>query len=108
MSERGDKQCSNGVLIRDAKECRKACTSLKIVLGKSKFKTGKACYKAKNGKCRQDGRNKSKVWFVCETSGNDMLHKYITTLAQMNWPFKTNYEFVESLKILYTKRKGRA
>ena len=69
LGERGERQCLNGVLIMDAVICRNACNFLELPLG-GPFKDSKPCYKAKNGKCRQDGRHGSKVFIVCKNSGN--------------------------------------
>ena len=68
LGERGEMQCLNGVMIMDTAGCRNACNFLEIPLGGT-FKDSKPCYKANNGKCRQDGRHGFKVFIVCENSG---------------------------------------
>ena len=52
------------------RECRAACNELDR--GTGAMKTGKACYIAQNGKCRQDGRQGSRTSLVCISRGNFM------------------------------------
>ena len=51
--------------------CETACTELGLSAGT--LKDNNACYKAGNGKCRQDGRQGSKVNLVCMSDGNESL-----------------------------------
>ena len=53
----------------DSEGCRNACNFLELPLGGT-FRDSKLCYRAKNGKCRQDGRHGSKVFIVCKNAGN--------------------------------------
>ena len=50
--------------------CETACTELGLSSGS--LKDNNACYKAGNGKCRQDGRHRSKVNFVCMSDGKEL------------------------------------
>ena len=80
LGEQGELHCKSGLRIMDASECRNACNVLEITLGRP-FRNSNPCYKAKNGKCRQDGRQTSAVLFVCKSSG-DLIEndEYIYTL----------------------------
>ena len=49
--------------------CRDACDFLEIPR-RGTFKEGRNCYKALNGKCRQDGRQGKKVFLICKSAGN--------------------------------------
>ena len=69
MGGRGERHCLKGVNIMDAEGCRNACNFLELPLGGT-FRDSKLCYRAKNGKCRQDGRHGSKVFIVCKNAGN--------------------------------------
>ena len=63
--------CENGSMITDRIECKDACSALDMAMGT--LKNNKACYKAGNGKCRQDGRYKirqgSKLSPICKNIG---------------------------------------
>ena len=63
--------CENGSMITDRIECKDACSALDMAMGT--LKNNKACYKAGNGKCRQDGRYKigqgSKTSPICKNIG---------------------------------------
>ena len=68
----GQTSCQNGTKIIHAEDCKTACFELERKIGK--MKTGKECYIAGNGKCRQAGRRGKKSSLVCITRGNpDML-----------------------------------
>ena len=64
----GQPSCQNGTKIINAEDCKTACIELKRNIGK--MKTGKECYIAGNGKCRQAGRRGKKSSLVCITRGN--------------------------------------
>ena len=64
----GEVACKTGAKILTVQECRIACQELEKSVGA--LKTGKICYIAKNGKCRQDGRQGSKTSLVCAKEGN--------------------------------------
>ena len=68
IEDKGKRSCSLGSTIMDTAECRDACTELDIN-PVANLKKGRPCYKAGNGKCRQDGRHGSGAHLVC-TGGN--------------------------------------
>ena len=66
---KGEKTCAGGNVIMDTIGCRDACDFLEIPR-RGTFKEGRNCYKALNGKCRQDGRQGKKVFLICKSAGN--------------------------------------
>ena len=68
LERRGRTSCSNGNLIKDGTECRKACDHLKIpkqsILGRN------VCYKDAKGYCYQDGWNGAGASMVCTSSSS--------------------------------------
>ena len=70
IGEKGG-SCQSGEMITDKQECKMACDHLNIDHGT--MKNGNTCYRAKNGKCRQDGKYKigrSKTEPLCKNAGN--------------------------------------
>ena len=69
LGPKGSGSCSEGTQIIDEASCREACRTLNlphgIVLGNHK------CYKNKQGKCFQDGRQGSGASLICKTSGQN-------------------------------------
>ena len=64
MEDKGESSCSRGSKIMAKMECQAACAALDInSIGK--LKNDKPCYKAANGKCRQDGRHGLQASLVC-------------------------------------------
>ena len=64
LEAKGKESCSLGSKITSRIECEKACSKL-YVGPLATLKDGKACYKAANGKCRQDGRRGSGASLIC-------------------------------------------
>ena len=64
----GQTSCQNGTKIMNAEKCKTACIELERNIGK--MKSGRECYIAGNGKCRQAGRKGKKSSLVCKTRGN--------------------------------------
>jgi len=67
-------------MITNKQECKDACTQLLMQTGT--LKNNKPCYRAGNGKCRQDGRYKvgtgTKTSPICKNTG-----KYVSVLVRM-------------------------
>ena len=64
-------------MITNKQECKDACTQLMMQTGT--LKNNKPCYRAGNGKCRQDGRYKvgtgTKTSPICKNAGIlDIVH----------------------------------
>ena len=71
LADKGLTVCPSGYLsITTTSVCETACTELGLSSGS--LKDNNACYKAGNGKCRQDGRQGSKVNLVCRNEGNEL------------------------------------
>jgi len=68
LERRGQTSCSNGNLIKDGTECRKACDHLKIP--KQSILGSYVCYKDARGYCYQDGWNGSGASMVCTSSSS--------------------------------------
>ena len=64
LTEKGIPSCSSGSEITEKSLCTEACSELGIV-PVSNLRDGKQCYKAGNGKCRQDGREGKGARLVC-------------------------------------------
>ena len=64
----GQSSCRNGTKIINAEGCRTAC--IELDRNRGKMKSGKECYIAGNGKCRQAGTRGRKSSLVCITRGN--------------------------------------
>ena len=76
IEAQGESSCQKGTVIMTASQCKTACNQLEKEVGL--LRTGKVCYIAGNGKCRQDGRKGSKTSLVCYTGGKmDTLHNHI-------------------------------
>ena len=72
IEHKGEKSCSSGTTITNSTECIAACTELGVVLGKGVglgLRDGKECYKAGNGKCRQDAHHKARASLICKNEG---------------------------------------
>ena len=71
-------------------ECKIACIEMQIEMGSlKKMKKGKACYKAGNEKCRQDGKHGIEASLLCK---KDIGTLYNITLLE--------------IKILYLVKNG--
>ena len=68
IEDKGESSCAKGSEIMTKTGCRTACAALDIT-SIGKLKNDKPCYKAANGKCRQDGNHGSQAGLVC-TSEN--------------------------------------
>ena len=58
-------------MIMDRNECKNACDILEMMTGT--LKNNKVCYRAGNGKCRQDGRfngQNTKISLICKSTSN--------------------------------------
>ena len=76
----GQTSCQNGTKIIHAEDCKTACLELERKIGK--MKTGKECYIAGNGKCRQAGRRGKKSSLVCIKRGNPDILQCSSTMSQ--------------------------
>ena len=68
IQHKGEKSCSSGTTITNSTECIAACTELGVVLGKGVglgLRDGKECYKAGNGKCRQNAHHGVRASLIC-------------------------------------------
>ena len=70
-------------MIMDRNECKNACDMLEMITGT--LKNNKVCYRAGNGKCRQDGRfngPNTKISLICKSNGNGnyLFQKFIPHL----------------------------
>ena len=71
IEDKGESSCSKGSEIMTKTGCRTACAALDInSIGK--LKNDKPCYKAANGKCRQDGNHGSQASLVCTSDQTSM------------------------------------
>ena len=66
---KGATNCSSGSMITDETVCNDACSELGVG-PVSSLKDGYPCYKAGNGKCRQDGKQGKGAALICSTSAN--------------------------------------
>ena len=66
------RQCpdTGGSEVLDKIECKEACNTLGIPISGYKFKDGKPCYKAPNGKCKQNGGFNQRSSVICKKEGN--------------------------------------
>ena len=64
LEAKGLGSCSLGSKITSINDCARAC-SIMGVGPLATLKDGNACYKAGNGKCRQDGREGSGASLIC-------------------------------------------
>ena len=74
VGERGG-SCEDGSMIMDRNECKNACDMLEMITGT--LKNNKACYRAGNGKCRQDGRfngPNTKISLICKSIINGTIY----------------------------------
>ena len=68
--------CENGTLILTKQDCKHACDMLGIATGAMRnMRDNKICYLAGNGKCRQDGRQRTKTSPICRKNGNTADYK---------------------------------
>ena len=74
IEEEGEQSCKKGTKITTTPECKTACEKLGKDVGT--LRANRACYVAKNGKCRQDGRPSSKTSLVCIEMGNIKIYQY--------------------------------
>ena len=75
VQRRGLKTCSNASLIMDKTECASACNELGATLTNN-LQNGKPCYRAGNGKCRQNGGHGLGASLICKSKGNRLAHSY--------------------------------
>ena len=68
LGEKGERLCQVGDLIDSKDECRIACGVLEMPIGR--LKERRPCYRAGNGKCKQDGRHGSSATMICKNKGN--------------------------------------
>ena len=73
LEHRGLKTCSNGSMIMDKTECVTACSELGAT-PTNNMKNGRPCYRARNGKCRQNGGHGSGASLICKSKGNRLAH----------------------------------
>ena len=78
--------CTDGAMIMDKQECKNACNYLNIAHGT--MRNQKACYLAKNGKCRQDGKHRigiSKTDPICKNTGKLRSKTILTQITIFKW-----------------------
>ena len=78
----GQTSCQNGTKIMNAEKCKTACIELERNIGK--MKSGRECYIAGNGKCRQAGRIGKKSSLVCRTRGNPDILQCSSAMSHNN------------------------
>ena len=71
LEHRGLKTCSNGSMIMDKTECATACHELGTT-PTNNLRNGKPCYRAGNGKCRQNGAHGSGASLICKNTGDQL------------------------------------
>ena len=77
--------CQVGDLIDGIDECRIACDVLDMPIGR--LKERRPCYRAGNGKCKQDGRHGSSARMICKNKGNLCFSKLpITLIPSLDFP----------------------
>ena len=64
LTDKGAPSCSSGSAITETNMCTEACSELGIV-PISNLRDGNQCYKAGNGKCRQDGHEGKGARLLC-------------------------------------------
>ena len=64
---KGVPNCASGSMITDKMMCNDACSKLGVG-PVSSLKDGHPCYKAGNGKCRQDGKQGKGAALICVAS----------------------------------------
>ena len=74
-------------MITNKQECKDGCTQLMIQTGT--LRNNKPCYRAGNGKCRQDGRYKvgtgTKTSPICKNTGMlDIVHQIYIRLGNLD------------------------
>ena len=84
-------------MITNKQECKDACTQLMMQTGT--LKNNKPCYRAGNGKCRQDGRYKvgtgTKTSPICKNTGIlDIVHSIHRNLDNKLNVFISNKIFI--------------
>ena len=80
FEKKGEKSCSSGSIIISKSECEIACAQLQLKMGV--VRDGKPCYKAGNGKCRQDGRAGKEASLICTSEGNKVCY-HLTVISQI-------------------------
>ena len=60
-------------MIMDKTECATACHELGAT-PTNNLRNGKPCYRAGNGKCRQNGGHRSGASLICKNKGNQLAH----------------------------------
>ena len=71
VEQRGERACSAGSMITDKTECEAACDAVGAQSPRN-LKDGKPCYKAGNGKCRQNGAYGGGASLICKNRGNQL------------------------------------
>ena len=71
MEQRGERDCSDGTMIRDKTECEAACDAVGVP-GASKLQNGKPCFKNRQGKCRQNNQIGGTASLICKNRGNQI------------------------------------
>ena len=64
IEKKGLSKCVSGSRILGTAQCEAACLELEIA-PIATLKDGNECYKAGNGKCRQDGKNGAGAFLIC-------------------------------------------
>ena len=82
FEKKGEKSCSSGSIIISTSECEIACAQLQLKMGV--VRDGKPCYKAGNGKCRQDGRAGKEASLICTSEGNKVCY-HLTVISQIKY-----------------------
>ena len=98
---KGAPNCASGSMITDKMMCNDACSKLGVG-PVSNLKDGHPCYKAGNGKCRQDGKQGKEAALICSTSTNLSILKML--LKNKITKISTN-KFFHTLNILVPEAK---
>ena len=65
IGNEGETSCPSGSEITETKECEAACSELGIG-PLARLRNEKPCYKAGNGKCRQDANQGARASLICK------------------------------------------
>ena len=71
VEQRGERDCSDGSVIRDKTECEAACVAVGAP-SPMKLQHGKPCFKNRQGKCRQNNQIGGTASLICKNRGNQI------------------------------------
>ena len=96
VQDKGEKVCQQGSTILDKSECKIACDQLNVKTGT--LRTGKPCYVAGNGKCRQGAGLGPKASLICKNSGYLYYYWLNVIIALFDW---SQYLVIFSLELTH-------